>query len=149
MYNVDVHPDVYAEVEHSRAWYEKRAEALGTEFLVEVREGARIAHDLAVWRRRPRHPAIPCSPFSLWCGLPSEQSDHPNHCRDASSATRTTGEGESSAGKEGTRSGQSGSRGFFSPSRQKGKGRILVSTEPNTVMRIQAWIIEDTPISYS
>ena len=36
MYNVDVHPDVYAEMEHSRAWYEKRAEGLGTEFLVEV-----------------------------------------------------------------------------------------------------------------
>ena len=42
MYNVDVHPDVYAEMEHSRAWYEERAEALG--------------------------------------------SDHPNHCRDASSS---------------------------------------------------------------
>jgi toxin ParE1/3/4 len=36
MYSVDVHPDVYAEMEHSRMWYEERAEALGTEFLVEV-----------------------------------------------------------------------------------------------------------------
>ena len=36
MHNVDVHPDVYAEMEHSRAWYEERADGLGTEFLVEV-----------------------------------------------------------------------------------------------------------------
>ncbi|WP_446009776.1 type II toxin-antitoxin system RelE/ParE family toxin [Candidatus Electrothrix sp.] len=36
MYSVDVHPDVYAELEHSRAWYEKRANNLGTEFLIEV-----------------------------------------------------------------------------------------------------------------
>ena len=36
MYHVDVHPDVYAEMEHSRAWYEERADGLGKEFLVEV-----------------------------------------------------------------------------------------------------------------
>jgi toxin ParE1/3/4 len=36
MYSVNVHPDVYAEMEHSRKWYEERAKDLGTEFLVEV-----------------------------------------------------------------------------------------------------------------
>ena len=36
MYAVDVHPAVYGELEHSRAWYEERAANLGTEFLGEV-----------------------------------------------------------------------------------------------------------------
>jgi len=36
MYSVDIHPDVYAELEHSRAWYEERATNLGTEFLKKV-----------------------------------------------------------------------------------------------------------------
>lgn len=36
MYNVELHPDVYAELEHSRAWYEERAGNLGAEFLIEV-----------------------------------------------------------------------------------------------------------------
>ena len=36
MFKVDVHPDVYAELEHSRVWYEERAENLGVEFLNEV-----------------------------------------------------------------------------------------------------------------
>lgn len=36
MFNVDVHPDVYAELEHSRMWYEERADNLGTEFITEV-----------------------------------------------------------------------------------------------------------------
>ncbi len=36
MYSVEVHPDVYAELEHSRSWYEERAGNLGTEFIIEV-----------------------------------------------------------------------------------------------------------------
>lgn len=36
MSSVEVHPDVYAEVEHSRTWYEERAGNLGTEFIIEV-----------------------------------------------------------------------------------------------------------------
>jgi len=36
MHSVDVHPDVYAELEHSRAWYEAHAKNLGTMFLIEV-----------------------------------------------------------------------------------------------------------------
>ena len=36
MYRVEVHPHVYDELEHSRAWYEERAANLGTEFLLEV-----------------------------------------------------------------------------------------------------------------
>ena len=36
MYSVDVHPDVYGELEHSRVWYEERANNLGTEFVSEV-----------------------------------------------------------------------------------------------------------------
>ncbi|MBI2440315.1 MAG: type II toxin-antitoxin system RelE/ParE family toxin [Lentisphaerae bacterium] len=45
MYNVDVHPNVYAEMEHSRAWYEQRAEDLGTEFLVEVERAIQMVRD--------------------------------------------------------------------------------------------------------
>ena len=33
MLAVDVHPDVYAELEHSRKWYDERAANLGTDFL--------------------------------------------------------------------------------------------------------------------
>jgi hypothetical protein len=36
MFRVEVHPDVFAELEHSRAWYEERAASLGEEFLDEV-----------------------------------------------------------------------------------------------------------------
>jgi toxin ParE1/3/4 len=36
MYNLDVHPDVYAELEHSRVWYEERADNLGLEFIQEI-----------------------------------------------------------------------------------------------------------------
>ncbi len=36
MLKIDVHPDVYAELEDSRSWYEERAENLGTEFLDEI-----------------------------------------------------------------------------------------------------------------
>jgi plasmid stabilization system protein ParE len=36
MHSVELHPDVYAELEHSRAWYEGCAGNLGTEFLIEV-----------------------------------------------------------------------------------------------------------------
>ena len=50
MYRVDVHPDVYAELEHSRAWYEDRAPNLGTEFLVEVdRAIATVRVSPATW----------------------------------------------------------------------------------------------------
>ena len=34
--NIDVHPDVYNELEDSRSWYEEHAENLGTEFLDEM-----------------------------------------------------------------------------------------------------------------
>jgi plasmid stabilization system protein ParE len=57
MYNVDVHPDVYAELEHSRAWYGERAQNLGTEFLVEVdRAIEAIRESPALWpfRDKPR-----------------------------------------------------------------------------------------------
>jgi toxin ParE1/3/4 len=36
MLKIDVHPDVYAELEGSRSWYEERAKNLGKEFLGEV-----------------------------------------------------------------------------------------------------------------
>ncbi len=36
MLKIDVHPDVYAELEDSRSWYEERARNLGKEFLGEV-----------------------------------------------------------------------------------------------------------------
>jgi toxin ParE1/3/4 len=38
MFRVEVHPDVFAELEHSRAWYEERAANLGVEFLDEVNQ---------------------------------------------------------------------------------------------------------------
>ncbi|VFN06687.1 MAG: Plasmid stabilization system protein ParE [Candidatus Kentron sp. G] len=36
MFDVEIHPAVYAELEHSRAWYEEHAGTLGIEFLDEV-----------------------------------------------------------------------------------------------------------------
>lgn len=36
MLKIDVHPDVYSELEDSRAWYEERAKNLGNEFLDEI-----------------------------------------------------------------------------------------------------------------
>lgn len=33
---IDVHPDVYSELEDSRAWYAERAENLGIDFLNEI-----------------------------------------------------------------------------------------------------------------
>jgi len=36
MLKIDVHPDVYSELEDSQAWYEERARNLGNEFLEEV-----------------------------------------------------------------------------------------------------------------
>lgn len=36
MLGIDVHPDVYHELEESRSWYEARAENLGIDFLDEV-----------------------------------------------------------------------------------------------------------------
>jgi plasmid stabilization system protein ParE len=36
MLKIDVHPDVYSELEDSRSWYEERARSLGNEFLEEV-----------------------------------------------------------------------------------------------------------------
>lgn len=36
MPSVEVHPSVYDELEHSRSWYEERADHLGVEFLAEV-----------------------------------------------------------------------------------------------------------------
>ena len=41
MLAVDVHPDVYAELEHSRKWYDERAANLGTDFLDEVDRAVR------------------------------------------------------------------------------------------------------------
>lgn len=50
MYTAEVHSDVYAELEHSRAWYEERAQNLGTEFLVEVdRAIAAVLEAPAMW----------------------------------------------------------------------------------------------------
>ena len=36
MFQVDVHPSVYQELEYSRKWYEDRAIGLGDEFLNEI-----------------------------------------------------------------------------------------------------------------
>jgi len=50
MYKVDVHPNVYAELEHSRAWYEERAKNLGMEFLVEVNRAIETVREMpALW----------------------------------------------------------------------------------------------------
>jgi len=59
MYSVDVHPNVYGELEHSRAWYEERAENLGTEFLVEVdRAIETVRESPAVWPFRDERRSI-------------------------------------------------------------------------------------------
>jgi plasmid stabilization system protein ParE len=50
MYSVDVHPDVYRELEYSREWYEERADNLGTEFLDEVDQAIETVRKApAVW----------------------------------------------------------------------------------------------------
>ncbi len=50
MYSVDVHSDVYAELEHSRSWYEERADNLGTEFLDEVDRAIETVRDApTIW----------------------------------------------------------------------------------------------------
>jgi hypothetical protein len=36
IFKVKVHPEVYGELEASRAWYEQRAKNLGIDFLIEV-----------------------------------------------------------------------------------------------------------------
>jgi hypothetical protein len=36
MLEIEVHPQVYSELENARSWYEERAENLGNEFLEEV-----------------------------------------------------------------------------------------------------------------
>lgn len=59
MYKVDVHPDVYAELEYSRAWYEERSENLGTEFLLEVdRAITTVCESPAIWPFRDEDKAI-------------------------------------------------------------------------------------------
>ena len=59
MYNVDVHPDVYAELEYSRVWYEKRAENLGAKFLVEVdRAIETLRESPAIWPGRDEDRSI-------------------------------------------------------------------------------------------
>ena len=44
-YSVDVHPDVYAELEYSRAWYERQAVNLGIKFLNEVDQAIETVRD--------------------------------------------------------------------------------------------------------
>lgn len=59
MYSVDVHPDVYGELEHSRAWYEARAKNLGTEFLAEVdRSIYTVRESPAIWPFRDERRSI-------------------------------------------------------------------------------------------
>jgi hypothetical protein len=105
MYNVDVHPDVYAEMEHSRAWYEERAEALGTEFLVEVdRAIEKVRESPMIWPfgdedRGIRRYLVHRFPYGVVSRVSKRQDFGLNR--------------------------------------------------PNTSMRIQAWIIEGTPISFA
>lgn len=50
MFSVEAHPDVYAELEHSRVWYEERATNLGVEFLGEIdRAVETLREDPAIW----------------------------------------------------------------------------------------------------
>ena len=45
MLKVEVHPQVYSELEDARSWYEARAENLGNEFLEEVDRGVQTIKD--------------------------------------------------------------------------------------------------------
>lgn len=50
MPTVDVHPDVYKELEHSRQWYEERTNGLGIDFLDEVSRAIEtICQEPAIW----------------------------------------------------------------------------------------------------
>jgi mRNA-degrading endonuclease RelE of RelBE toxin-antitoxin system len=53
MFKVSVHPDVYAELEYSRVWYEERAENLGVEFLDEVDKAIEtVRSEPSIWPLR-------------------------------------------------------------------------------------------------
>jgi len=52
MLPIRVHPDVYAELQSSRRWYETKAEGLGNEFLDEIE----LAMDAV--QRSPRNMVI-------------------------------------------------------------------------------------------
>lgn len=45
MFDVEIHPAVYAELEHSRAWYEERANNLGIGFLDEVNKAIKTVRE--------------------------------------------------------------------------------------------------------
>jgi plasmid stabilization system protein ParE len=42
---IEVHPDVYSELELSRAWYEEKATNLGTEFLNEIERALKVIQE--------------------------------------------------------------------------------------------------------
>ncbi|WP_339134952.1 MAG: type II toxin-antitoxin system RelE/ParE family toxin [Candidatus Electrothrix sp. GW3-4] len=44
-YSVDLHPDVYPELEYSRTWYERQATNLGIKFLNEVDQAIETVRD--------------------------------------------------------------------------------------------------------
>lgn len=58
-HGVDLHPNVYAELDHSLRWYEERANNLGVEFLVEVdRAIDAVRESPTVWSFYDRDRAI-------------------------------------------------------------------------------------------
>ena len=60
MSSVEVHPHVYAELEHSQAYYEKRAENLGVAFLDEVNSAIEMVREApTVWPFWDRRRGIP------------------------------------------------------------------------------------------
>lgn len=57
MLKIEIHPDVYSELELSRAWYEEKATNLGTEFLDEIESAPRIieeAPDMWPWYEKDK-----------------------------------------------------------------------------------------------
>ena len=50
MPKVELHPEVYGELEHSRSWYEEKSKNLGMEFLAEVDLAIKAISEMpAVW----------------------------------------------------------------------------------------------------
>ena len=47
---IEIHPDVYSELDLSRAWYEEKATNLGTEFLDEIERALKVIVEApAMW----------------------------------------------------------------------------------------------------
>lgn len=87
MLKIDVHPDVYAELEDSRSWYEERARNLGNEFIDEVDRAIKAVQQAPMlwpWydeQQGIRRFLIHRFPYAII--YKTHFISHSNHCSDA------------------------------------------------------------------